>query len=223
MNKSLPTLPEMTTEKEKLFIAGRNINSTWYNVKNIEERLLKFAIYAPFDGILTESNVDKGALVRAGQKLGEFISPNVLELEVAVNSTYADFLKVGNTVQLTTVDGSKTYSGKVSRINSLIDPATQTIQAFIRVSGKGLREGMYLEAELEARQIEDAFEISRKLLVSNNELYKLEGDVIKLTKITPVHFTENTVIVKGLENGDQVLSKSLPGAYDGMNVKVFAE
>lgn len=223
MNKSLTPLPEMTSEKEKLFIAGRNINSTWYNVKNIEERLAKFSIYAPFNGILTESNVDKGALIRAGQKLGEFISPNVLELEVAVNSSYADYLKIGNSVKLTTVDGSKTYTGKVNRINSLVDPTTQTIQAFIRVSGKGLREGMYLEAELEARQINDAFEISRKLLVSNDELYKVEGETLVLTKIQPVHFTESTVIVRGLENGDLVLNKTLPGAYDGMNIKVFEE
>jgi multidrug efflux pump subunit AcrA (membrane-fusion protein) len=221
IEKSLPALPEITEEKEKLFIASRNINSSWYNVKNIEERLSKFAIYAPFNGTLTEATVDKGALIRAGQKLGEFISPNVLELEVAVNSSYADLLKIGNSVKLSTVDRAKSYTGKISRINSLIDPTTQTIQAYIRVNGKGLREGMYLEADLEAEKIENAFEISRKLLVGNDKVYKVDGDSLLLTKITPVHFTENTVIIKGMENGDLMLSKPIPGAFNGMQVKIY--
>ncbi len=221
MDKPISELPEITNEKEKLFIAGRNIPSAWFNIKNIEERLSKFNVYAPYNGILIEANVDKGALVRPGQKLGEFISPNVMELEVAVNSAYSEFLKVGNTVQLTTVDGTKSYAGKVSRINNLINPATQTIQAYIRVSGKGLKEGMYLEAQLNAKEITDAFEISRKLLVGNQQVYKVQGDSLFLATITPVHFTENTIMVKGLEDGELVLDKKLPGAYNGMKVKIY--
>jgi len=103
----LRPLPETTSDKEKLFIAGRNINSTWFNVKNVEERLTKYTIYAPFDGVLTEATLDKGVLVRPGQKLGEFINPSIYELEVAVNSSYVDLLKVGNTVSLSNIEGTR--------------------------------------------------------------------------------------------------------------------
>ena len=220
---TLASLPTASDEKEKLFIAGRNISSTWYNVKNAEERLSKYQINAPFNGVLTIANIDKGALVRAGQKLGEFINPNVLELEVAVNSSYAEFLKIGNSVSLSNVEKTKSYTGTVNRLNSLIDPGTQTIQAYIRVRGKGLREGMYLEAELNAEEISDAFEISRKLLVNNNQVYVLENDKIVLTDVDPVHFMKKTVLIKGLPNGTPILSRTLPGAYDGMQVKVYEE
>ena len=221
MEKSLKPLPKAMSESEKLFIAGRNISSTWYTVKNIEERLRKYTIYAPFSGILTEANVDKGALVRAGQKLGAFINPNVYELEVGVNSNYGDLLRVGNSVKLSNVEKTKSWKGRISRINSLINPNTQTIQAYIHVSGKHLREGMYMEAELTARNEPNTFEVSRKLIVDNEKLFIHKDGFLKLKEIIPVHFTDKTAIVRGLEDGTQILEKSLPGAYDGMEVKPF--
>lgn len=221
MEAGLKPLPEPSSEKEKLFIAGRNINSTWYNVKNMEERLTKYSIYAPFNGVLTEANIDKGALVRPGQKLGEFINPNIYELEVAVNSSYADLLKVGNSVELNNIERTKKWKGTINRINPLIDPGTQTVQAFIRVSGQGLREGMYLEADLTAKNESNTFEVSRKLLTDNNKVYVLEGETLKLVEVEPVHFTDKTAVLRGLADGTEILEKMLPGAYDGMQVKRF--
>ena len=223
IEQTLQPLPQTSSDKEKLFIAGRGINSAWYNVKNMEERLLKYTIYAPFSGVLTLATIDKGSLVRPGQKIGEFINPNVYELEVAVNSSYADLLSVGNSVILNNIEKSKTWKGKVNRLNSLIDPNTQTIQAFIRVSGKGLREGMYLEADLTAKNEANTFEVSRKLITDNNKLFVLEGDILKLKEIEAVHFTEKTAVVRGLNDGTEILEKMLPGAYDGMQVKRFTE
>ena len=50
VEQTLQSLPE--TDKEKLFIASRNINSVWYTVKNLEERLSKYIIFAPYNGCL---------------------------------------------------------------------------------------------------------------------------------------------------------------------------
>lgn len=223
INQKLAQLPEPTSQSEKLYIAGKNISSVWYNIKNLEERLEKYTITAPFDGVLTEATVDKGALVRSGQKLGAFIDPRIYELEVAVNSSYVDLLKKGSAVVLQNIERTKKWKGTVKRLNSLIDPNTQTVQAFIQVSGRGLREGMYLEASLNAKNEENTYEISRKLLTDNNKVYVLEGDFLKLQTIEPVYFTEATAIVRGLEDDTEILSKMLPSAYDGMQVKRIAD
>ncbi len=220
-NQILKPLPEPSSDREKLFVAGRNVASTWYTIKNSEERLTKYNIYAPFSGVLTEASIDKGALVRAGQKLGEFINPNVYELEVAVNSSYVDLLKVGGVVVLHNVERTKTWSGRITRINSLVNPNTQTIQAFIQVNGSGLREGMYLEADLKAKNEANTFEISRKLIVDNKKVFVVKGDRLELTEIEPVHFTDKTAVIRGLEDGVEILERTLPGAYDGMQIKRF--
>ncbi len=223
VDQTLKALPKADTDKEKLFIAGRNINTLWYNVKNLEERLIKYTIYAPFDGVLTEANVDKGALIRPGQKLGEFINPNIYELEVAVSSAYADLLRVGNSVILKNVENTKSWKGKVNRLNSLIDPNTQTIQAYIRVNGKGLREGMYLEATLNAKNESNTYEIPRKLIVDNDKVFTMDGSMLKSQKIEIVHYTDTHAVIRGLSDGTEILSKMLPGAYDGMQVQRYKQ
>lgn len=222
-DKTTPVLPEINTEKEKFFISGRNIYTTYYNVKNMEVRLSKYIIRAPYNGILTEALVNPGSLVRQGQKLGEFINPSIYEMEVAINANYIDLLQKGNSVQLHNLNNSKTWEGKIIRVNGKIDQASQTVKAFIQVPGKDLKEGMYLEANLVAKKEKNAYEIQRKLLVNNESVYVLKDSVLDLVRVNPVYFKESSVVIKGLDNGTKVLAKNVPGAYAGMIVKVSKE
>lgn len=221
MNRNVPKLPDFSSDKEKYFISGRGILTAYYNVKNLEVRLSKHRIKAPFTGVLTEALVSSGTLVRAGQKLGEFIDTSVYELEVSINSEFADLLKVGNSVSLTNSNKSKNYTGKVVRVNGKIDQVSQTINAYIEVKHPDLKEGMFLEANLVAKSEKDALEISRKLLIDNKAVYVVKNDsVLTLQNINPVYFGAEKVIVKGLKNNDKILTQTLPGAFDGMIVKI---
>ncbi|MFK8058843.1 MAG: efflux RND transporter periplasmic adaptor subunit [Polaribacter sp.] len=221
INKTVPKLPIFNTDKEKYFISGRGILTAYYNVKNLEVRFSKHRITAPFSGILTETLVSPGTLVRVGQKLGEFIDTNIYEMEVSLNATFADLLKVGNAVTLTNLEKTKTYSGKVVRVNGRVDQVSQTIKAFIDVKHPDLKEGIFLEANLVAKSMAESFEISRKLLVDNNAVYTVKNDsILSLIKINPVYFGAEKVVIKGLENNTQILTQPLPGAFDGMIVKI---
>ncbi|WP_397445083.1 efflux RND transporter periplasmic adaptor subunit [Polaribacter sp. R77954] len=221
LNKSTPKIPEFSSDKEKYFISGRGILTAYFNVKNLEVRLTKYQIRAPFSGILTEALVSPGSLVRVGQKLGEFIDPSVYEMEVSINAAYADLLKIGNDVTLSNLEKTKNYTGKVVRVNGKVDQVSQTIKAFIDVKHTDLKEGMYLEANLVAKSETDAIEIPRKLLVDNTAVYTVQNDsVLTLSKINPVYFGAETVVIKGLKNNDKLLSQTLPGAFDGMIVKI---
>lgn len=223
INESTPPLPEMTSEKEKYFITGRGILTTYYNLKNQEQRLYKYRISAPFRGVLTEALVTEGTLIRSGQKLGEFISMDVYELEVAVSKTYSDLLKIGEKVSLVNLDRTSTYEGKVARINGRVDQATQTIKAFIEVKDQSLREGMYLEANLSARDENDAIEVDRGLLLENDKIFVVRDSILDLIDVHPVYFTDKKVVLKEVPDGATILSKPLVGAYAGMLVKVFDE
>ncbi|WP_418637039.1 efflux RND transporter periplasmic adaptor subunit [Winogradskyella sp.] len=219
LNKTTPKLPEISNEKENYFITGRGIVSAYYNVKNLEQRLTKYRITAPFSGILTEALVTEGTLVRNGQKLGEFINPSVYEMEVAISKSFADVLKEGEDVTLTSLDNSKTYKGKVSRVNGSIDATTQTITAYIEVKHSDLKEGMYLEANLNAEKVENAIEIDRNLLLDSQEIYVVNDSLLDVIAVKPVHFSNAKVILKDVPNGTVILRKPVPGAYAGMHVK----
>ncbi len=223
LEKTTPQLPEMTTEKENYFITGRGIISRYYNVKNLEQRLSKYYINAPFSGILIEALVTEGALVRSGQKLGEFIDTSVYEIEVAISKSYASFLKVGETVVLQTLEGTGKYTGKVSRVNGSVDLTTQTITAFIEVKHPDLKEGIYLEAELDARDEPNAIEIDRNLLSDRNTIFVLKDSVLETVPVKPVYFTDTKVVLKNVADGTIIISKAVPGAYAGMLVKPFTQ
>lgn len=223
MSKSTPALPEMTTEKEKFFISGRGILTSYYNVKNLEQRLSKYRIVAPFSGVLTETLVTEGTLVRSGQKLGEFINTEVYELEVAISKRYTDLLKVGESVELTNLDDNSTYKGKVTRINGSIDQATQTVNAYIEVEDKNLREGMYLEADLDAKKEENAIEVDRGLLLEDNKIFVVRDSILDVIDVEPVYFSDKRVVLKNVPNGVTIVSKPISGAYTGMAVKIYAE
>jgi multidrug efflux pump subunit AcrA (membrane-fusion protein) len=220
--KTTPTLPETNSEKEKFFISGRNIYTTYYNVRNMEVRHSKYTIRAPYTGILTETFVNPGTLVRQGQKLGEFIDPRAYEMEIAISATYRDLLQKGKKVKLHNLENTKSWTGKVVRVNGKIDQTSQTIKVFIQINSEDLKEGMYLEADLLAKSEKDAYEITRKVLVNNNSVYVVNNDsILKLVAVRPVYFKDQTVIIKGLPDGSKTLSKIVPGAYDGMLVKIF--
>ncbi len=221
INKSIEPLPETKSDKEKFFISTRNVLSSYYNYKNLEVRLEKYVIRAPYSGVLTEAMVSNGTLVRSGQRLGEFIDPTVYELEVSINQAYSNLLELGSSVELKNLQETETWTGKVIRQNAKTDLSSQTTKAYIQVSGKGLSEGMYLQAKLNTGNVEDAIEINRNLLVDNSALFLVEDSTLMLTKVLPVYFNNEKVIVKGLTNGSQILARPIIGAYSGMPVKII--
>jgi len=222
MNKAIAPLPEPATDKENFFVTGKNIYTTYYSTKNMEIVYSKYILKAPFDGILTEALVTPGALVRNGQKLGEFINPSVYELELAIGKDLSDVVHVGTEVTVINPENSsQEWKGKVSRINGRINPSTQTVQIFVSINGDDLKEGMYLEADIVGKARVDAIEVPRNLLIDNNKLYGVDSDsILFLDNVNVVHKSRSKVIVQGVENGSWLLAKPIPGAYPGMKVMV---
>ncbi len=153
--------------------------------------------------------------------MGEFINPKVYELEVSVSKTYSDLLKLGESVELKNLGDNQTYTGKVTRINGRVDQASQTIKAYIEVDNDKLREGMYLEANLDAKKEENAIEIDRSLLVDGNQIFVVRDSVLDIIDVEPVYFSDKRVVLKNVPDGTTIMSKPLIGAYTGMAVKVF--
>ncbi|SDG42911.1 efflux RND transporter periplasmic adaptor subunit [Psychroflexus sediminis] len=221
IKETVPPLPEYDSEKERFFINGRGINTAYYNVKNLEERLLKYKITAPYDGVLIQALVTEGTLIRSGMMLGEFIDPEVYELQVGIAKDYADLLREGGFVSLINKQGTQRYSGKVNRINASIDQATQTVSVFIEVKDSSLKEGMYLKALIEAKKEENAISIDRSLIDDEDNIFVVKDTILKRLKVKPVYFSDEQVVVKGIPEGELILAKQVPGAFSGMRVEVI--
>jgi hypothetical protein len=51
-------------------------------------------------------------------------------------------------------------------------------------------------------------------------VFIVQDGKLKKVAIDLVHFTQETALVKGLENGTVLLNNNIPGAYDGMLVEI---
>ncbi len=215
----IPELPKITSKKEKFFLAGRKIFASYYNIKNLEARLYKYNLFAPFDGIVTETNINPGGLVRSGQKLGTFINTNIFELSLAVPASDAVLVHVGDKVEILSHDNAMKWDGVVSRINSAININTQTVAIFIETKGDGIKEGMFPTAEIYSGTIDNAYEISRNLIFDNSWIYYVSKDsTLQKIDIQPIRYLNSTVVVKGLPNGMNILNKNIPGSFVGLKV-----
>lgn len=221
VNKSIPAMPTAVNQREKLFVAGRNLYTQYYAIQSLEERLSKYTLRAPFSGVLTSTAVDQGAVIRTGQQLGELMATGYYEMVATVPLSDLDFLKPGGEVMLSSEDIDGKWNGKIKRISDQIDANTQTVNVYIGVSGKGLREGMYLRGEADAKTIVNAVEINRGLLVDQQDVYVVKNDtLLQLVPINVRKFNRETVIVSGLPDGTRLLTSNVAGAYDGMRVKL---
>lgn len=218
--EAIQALPEPQSEQEKLFVASRNLYTQYYSIKSLEERLSKYTIYAPFSGVLTNSSIHPGAVVRVGQKLGELMGTGNYELVATVPLSELKYLQQGSAVNLISEDIRGTWSGKVKRISDQIDASSQTVQVFIGVQGKDLREGMYLEGYVKSGAVPDALEIDRALLVDQRAVYAVADSVLELQPVEVLKYNRNTVVITGLPAGTPIVSQPVPGAFEGMRVKV---
>ncbi|MDB9931232.1 HlyD family efflux transporter periplasmic adaptor subunit [Flavobacteriales bacterium] len=219
-DNSLPSMPKVTNENFSNYLSGKSIFGNYYTIKNLETRLAKYTITAPFSGVLVEANITPGTLISPGQKLGEFIRTGIYELELNVNASLTDFLKLGKKVTLFNTDKTSTYEGTVSRINSQIDRASQTVKLFVEVRSNELSEGEYLEADINAQNIDNVLEINRTLIVDESYVFLVKDSLLIKQPISIVHSSQNSIIVKGLTDSSELVATPVPGGYEGMKVIV---
>ncbi|MEM1002604.1 MAG: HlyD family efflux transporter periplasmic adaptor subunit [Bacteroidota bacterium] len=218
VDNALASLPEPNSEAERFFLTGKGIYENYYTVKNQEERLSKYTLSAPFNGVVTESLVNTGTLVRNGQKLGEFIDPSIFEIKLEVPSLYNNFIASGKEVQLKTLDTKQEFQGKISRINEKISSSTQTITVIVEVAYKGLKEGQYLQGTIFGEVIENVVKIDNSLLFENNQVYVVKEGTLQLQEVVPVNYVQDSVLVRGLAPKTILVDEVLANAYPGMNV-----
>ncbi len=218
VDRLLKELPATSSEREKAFINGKNIVTQYYNIKAQEVQASYYQIRAPYGGILRDNLVDKGAMINGGQKLGTFIDPSVYELEVKINPSELKLISVGKKVTLSNGDQSQKWKAKVTRINRVIDPQSQSAVAIVEVKGNDLREGMFLQAEISTVNLKDVAEIERNLLINEKFVYLVTDSVLQKKEVKLMHVADKTVFVSGIPSGAMLVQKSVAGAYDGMKV-----
>ena len=123
------------------------------------------------------------------------------------------------------------WSGRIVRTEGEIDPRTRMVHAVARVedpygrtgedSRPPLAVGLFVEAEIQGREIEQAVLLPRSAVLEGNRVLVVEEDRLRFREVDVVRIQgEEAVVGAGLVAGEQVCVTVVPGAVDGMAVRV---
>jgi len=191
-------------------VAKSNVSVAEANLARLNEMLGYVKVRAPFAGVITQRNVDAGALVNEGSTLLYRIAQTD-KLRTYVNVPQADStaVRVGQPAKLSISElPSKVFSGTVTRTANALDPSSRTLLAEIQVpntSGQ-LMPGMYAQVNFTAPRAEPPILIKGDALV-----VRANGPQVAVVQPDDtVHFQ---VVQLGRDYGDriEVLSGLKPG------------
>ncbi len=229
IDKPLQELPPVKSNKVKTFLATKNILRDYYSIKSAEENLRKYYIYAPYDGSIATVNLEVGTVVNPGANIASIIRTDQLELEIPVEVQNIKWIKEDTEVEVMSEDGASTWKGEISRIADYVDPATQSINVYVNIEAgpnSGLYDGLYLRAVIPGDKLENAMEIPRRVLMNENEVFVVDGGVLKTRKVDVQKISRDQVLIRpveanGLYEGDSLVIEAPANAIENMKVKAL--
>ena len=120
-------------------------------VNNMRSMISKKEVLAPFDGQLGIRQVNVGQMITAGQQVVSLQALDPLYVDFALPQQDLPKLSQGLEVRVQTdVVAGREFPGKLTALNSSIDPVTRnvTLQATIENKDHALRPGMFAKVEV---------------------------------------------------------------------------
>ena len=231
---------ELATKKPQLKQAKAALEVAKAQVQSAEKKLNKTEITAPYTGRIQNINIDLGSTIIPGQPVGSMYTSNEIEVTLSVKDSDLQFLDIPmdgrklNPNQKSIVIIKSLYKGEMQewagnleRVDGVIDPMTRMIKLIANFKNNFIEEtkpilpiGLFVEAEINGKQLEDIFMIPNSALTPNDELLFLnQDDALEIRKVSVLTKMKNHILVKeGMKAGERVVVSKLSIATNGMLV-----
>jgi RND family efflux transporter MFP subunit len=188
-------------------------------------------VVAPFDGVITQRNVDVGALVEADAVSGTFMftimQSNVIRTQVYVPQDQAFGLVPGVDAVVHVPElPDRTFPGKVTRIADALQPGTRTLLTEVDIPNPdgALTPGTYCTIELRIPRKTPSILVPADAIIFNAEgpqVATVEDGVVHIRKVSVARDLGKEVEVRdGVKQGDQVILNPPVDLVEGKKVHV---
>ncbi len=186
-------------------------------------------VVAPFDGVITERNIDNGSLITAnatgGTAMFSMTQSDVIRIWVYVPQDDAFGVKPGiEAVIRVPAMPNLTLHGKVTRTADALQPGTRTLLTEVDVPNRdgALQPGVYCTVELKIPRTSPALIVPASALIFNQngmQVAVVEKGVVHLHKITiTTDYGTEVEVSEGVKPGDQVVLQPPVNVADGDKV-----
>jgi RND family efflux transporter MFP subunit len=211
-------------------VSEANVAAQQSLIRVLQQQKSYQSVVAPFDGIITQRNVDTGSLVQAGTTfMFTLMQSDVIRTQVAVPQDAAFGVRDGVAAVVRVPEiPEHTFPGKVTRLSDALAPGTRTLLTEIDVPNPNglLRPGMYCSVELHIPRKTPSFVVPADAVIFNSDglhVAVAEDGVARLHKITIARdFGTQVEVRDGVQAGDQVILRPMVDLADGSKVRVEA-
>ena len=193
-------------------------------IEQVEAKLAKTEIRAPFAGTVGLRHVSEGSYITSSTAIARLQSLDPIKLDFAVPEKYAGEIGRGATVSFTVSGIDRVFEGKVYAVEPRIDAATRTLQVRARAAnGDGrLFPGAFAKVRLVLDEQADAMLIPSIALIpgaAGTKVYVVQEGRAEPRAVTVGRRTEDRVqVLSGLQPGDQVVVSGIQQMRPGLEV-----
>lgn len=225
--------PQVARAKAQLKAANADLELARLN-------LSRTRISLPFTGRITSTLVDVGQYIMPGMSLGHAFATDVVEIRLPLTDSQLASLGLpigyiapenqGAIVDFhATVAGREQHwTGQLVRLDAAIDSETRMLYGIAEVidpygsnvsqHNMPLAVGLYVNAIIAGREVNDAYVISRQALRAGDQVYVVDDSGhldIREVEVTHSSFRD-AVIASGLIQGERVIISSIRNPIQGM-------
>ncbi len=209
-------------------VAQSNITAQQAQIRVLQQEKAYQRVVAPFDGVITQRNVDNGSLVQAGSTfMFTMMHANVIRTQVFVPQDEAFGVAPGvdAVIRVPEIPG-RTFPGKVTRIATALQPGSRTLLTEIDVPNPDglLNPGIYCTVELSIPRKTPSLMVSSDALVfDQNGLHVavVRDGTVHMQPVSISRDFGTTVEVRdGLQPGDQVVLNPMVNLVEGSKVTI---
>jgi len=221
----------LQAQEAAVAVAEANIKAQTAQLHVLNQQKIYQRVVAPFDGVVTQRNVDIGSLVQADAASGTFLfalmHSDVIRIQLYVPQAEAFGISPGvaAVVRVPELPGRE-FPGTVTRIADALQPGTRTLLTEIDVPNPdhALSPGTYCTVQLEIPRKTPSLIIPSEAIVFNGKGLRVavvEEGVAHFRTITVVRDFGTTVEVSaGVKEGDQLILNPPVDLNDGRKVKL---
>ncbi len=189
-------------------------------------------VVAPFDGVITQRNIDVGSLIAAdatsGTSMFSMVHSDVIRVWVYVPQENAFGVKPGVDAIVRVPDmPNLTFRGKVTRIADALQPGTRTLLTEVDLPNpKGtLTPGIYCTVELQIPRASPALMVPASAIIFNQngmQVAVVDNGIVHLHKIAiATDFGTEVEVSEGVNEGDKVILQPPVNLNDGDKVRII--
>ncbi|MEC7762532.1 MAG: efflux RND transporter periplasmic adaptor subunit [Pseudomonadota bacterium] len=198
------------------------------SVQNAQTALDRASVIAPFDGVISERQVDPGAFIATGSPLFTIVDLNSLEVEATAPVSISNQISAGQVVTLQVEGfGNDVFTGEVERINPMAISGSRMLPVYITLENNGaLRGGMFATGRITLEEKSGALWVPVEAIREDAQgTYVLlaEGEELTRQSVEVAREWDNGAkveIASGLETGETVVSAALPELRAGQKFAI---